>query len=454
MEKFEKNFDRQEQKPAYQERREEMTENEKKVLENLRGMVDWFNSYKAKKFKVGSDTVSRTNANLKNYISEFRKEFDHFESEADEREILLDAEKADMVFLGDYHNLLKTQKFTADFIEKLASSSNRPNVLAVEFADPKKQRFLNAYLAGRIGEKTFLKKINFADWGDPEHWAGYKRLLELAKKYSMPAYGIKVQPSGMQEKRDEAFAQIIFQIVQANPDAKLLVNIGDAHLASGHLPAKISGISDLRSKKLLTVLQNIEPLYFAALEKYQDFRIPKVLKVKNGLYNISTAPILTRLISDVENLNYLWSERQDTFPSELWPEVVSRLRKILGRSQPAESGEIPKIFFGSRANSVWRRLVKSLPEKETQGYQKILDEKGCVYLPLTEKRRSNAAGVIIVRRFRLKKVLEELAKFTFWPEQKGEDFLYFCSKFFIPERQPENEAERAGEKIFQNWLAG
>ena len=140
------------------EREQEMTVNEKKVLANVEGMAQWLTNYQQETFGVSGDLTGK-NQDLTRYFSEFHGEFNDFERDSDEKELLSEIKKSPLIFLGDFHNLSQSQKFTAELIEKIASQDRLIKALAVEFIFSDGQKFLDQYQAGKISEAVFLKKI-------------------------------------------------------------------------------------------------------------------------------------------------------------------------------------------------------------------------------------------------------------------------------------------------------
>lgn len=455
-------------KTKYQERTGELTENEKLVLDNLRGTVKWLEDYRVKRFGIDENMASR-NADLGRYFQNFHSEFESFEKPSEEQEILAEAKKAEIIFLGDYHNLRKSQEFAAEFLGKTQKNLSEPAVLAVEFVSPKNQKILDEFMAGVTSEDDFFRKIHFSDWDDPEHQVGYKKLLETARRLGIKVYGIKFSAKGkLQKERDLVFAESLQRIRTKNPKAKVFVHIGDVHLASAHLPETLSRLPEFKQQKTLKILQNVKSLYFSALKKYQDFEVPKAVKIKEGAYNFFTAPIITELVSDIENLKFLRgdAEGEDIWSDGLAPEIIARLRGILGIKimEKIAKGVPPSYFFPSfyseeESVGALAELKEELPEDVFRQYMKTLNEKGCVFIPRagSDPKKGFLSNRVIIKRFRLKRIIEELAKFVIDPKgEKGDisALQYFCSKLFIPERQPEDLKEVAGEKIFRDFLRG
>ncbi|MBI2676736.1 MAG: ChaN family lipoprotein [Candidatus Yanofskybacteria bacterium] len=444
-----------------QERVGELRENEKKILDNLLEITKWFEDYEATCFGLDKNVADK-NPKLEKYLKDFYKEFRNFEQPAEAQKVEAEARNSDIVFLGDRHNLRKNQEFSAEFIEKVVKPQSGQAVLALEFISPKHQKAVEEFMSDKIDEESFLKRSHFLEWSDLEHWPGYKKILETAKKLGIKIYGIKFQAeSGEQDLEDKFFVEKIAAIAEKHPQAKLFVHIGDAHLAGSHLPKALSQIDRFRNKKSTTVLQNIRPLYFSALERYENFRIPKVLKIKGGTYNFFTAPLITEVVSDIENLKQFAGETEgeiDIWSDVLGVEIVSRLRKITGigtDERIVDSKDLspslfsPSFYLEQDSEVVAKQLKEEAPAGAYSRYLKTLEEKGCAYVPFSNS--------LVIRKFRLKRIIEELAKFVIDPKgEKGDisSLQYFCSKLFIPERRPEDEKEEVGEKVFLDFLAG
>lgn len=458
-------------RPKYKERTGELTENEKLVLDNLRGTAKWLENYEATCFGIDENVVDK-NPKLAEYLKEFQREFSSFEGPSEAQEVEAEAKKADIVFLGDHHNLRRNQEFSAKFIEKALEAESGEKVLVLEFIFPKYQKALEEFVSGETDEETFLKKSYFLEWTDADHWPGYRKILETARKSGIKVYGIRFNAkNATRDLGDKFFAEKLAGISKEHPQAKLFVHIGNAHLADGHLPKILSQTEQFQNKKRVVILQNIRPLYFSALERYENFEMPKVLKVKDGVYNFITAPLLTEVVSDIENLKQftgVTEGEEDVWADVLGAEIVSQLRKMTGigvDDRVADSKDYPPSFFfpSFYSENESAALLKQAKEELSSAIYaerlKTLDEKGCVYLaiPRTDRDFSNPAHTIVIRKFRLKRIIEELAKFVIDPKGERGDISalqYFCSKLFIPERQPENPKEKAGEKMFKDFLKG
>ena len=110
-------------------------------------------------------------------------------------EIMAEVESADIVYGGDFHAHGPAQRTHFKILRHLAPE--RPVVLALECFEPRAQKYLDLYLAGRIDAEKLKMRVKWDErWGFP--YENYKALLELAKKR-----GWRVQAIGLEAKRTE-----------------------------------------------------------------------------------------------------------------------------------------------------------------------------------------------------------------------------------------------------------
>src|SRR6185295_8118209 len=99
------------------------------------------------------------------YIHEFSQEFDSFETASTLQDVLDEAVKADLIWIGDYHALAKSQFYVVELLKHI--SRYKENIaLAVEPVFAGDQQILNRWMAGEISEQEFLGQINYhEEWG-------------------------------------------------------------------------------------------------------------------------------------------------------------------------------------------------------------------------------------------------------------------------------------------------
>ena len=209
---------------------------------------------------LGLDRNSR-----KRYIREFHEEFNDYESPSSLDDLTIACYKSDIVYIGDYHALPESQAFAAWLLRDIASRS-REVVFCLEMVYGRNQRTLDRYMSGDIPEAEFLRAVRYdLDWG--YDWESFRKLFETARECGARVFGIDCMPrSGLTfiRKRDAYAAARIVDIVERHPNARIVVLIGESHLASRHLPARVTTNLKKRGfeKRGALVLQNLEEIYW------------------------------------------------------------------------------------------------------------------------------------------------------------------------------------------------
>src|SRR5262245_33792999 len=126
------------------------------------------------------------------YIEEFGREFDSFETTCSPGEVFNAALEANLIWIGDYHALAKTQLYVVEMLQQLAQQKDNL-ALAVEPIFKKNQEALDRWMSGKISESEFLERIHYyEEWGCD--WRGYKAIFETARELHIPVYGVDSPP--------------------------------------------------------------------------------------------------------------------------------------------------------------------------------------------------------------------------------------------------------------------
>jgi len=203
------------------------------------------------------------------YIREFTNEFNAFDSVCDPDEVQKAALDANLIWVGDYHALAKSQIYVVELLKGIAQ--RKQNVaLAVEPIFARSQDVLDRWMSGKISEQEFLERIRYhEEWGC--EWAGYKAILETARELGIRVYGVDCHPRNDMRRigrRDLGVARRIVRLMQNDPTQTLVIVFGESHLAGNHLPGRVRtilGRQGIRLKELV-ILQNIDALYWRLQE--------------------------------------------------------------------------------------------------------------------------------------------------------------------------------------------
>ena len=143
-------------------------------------------------------------------------------------------------------------------------------MLGVEFVFAQDQSALDAWYAGRIDAPELRRRIRFdSDWG--YNWRPFYRLLLAGRDFAERIVALDCMPRndlGKIASRDRHAAAQLASIRQQHPDAVIVALFGESHLAPNHLPGLLRRRRP--SDRIVTVLQNIDPLYWRASGESPD----------------------------------------------------------------------------------------------------------------------------------------------------------------------------------------
>ena len=210
------------------------------------------------------------------YLREFNQAFRSYDAVLDSQQLQNSLHTADVVLIGDYHALPVAQRCAASLLEQRALAGDRPVVLGVETIFARDQHILEEWWRREIDESELRQRIRFdLDWG--YDWTPFYELLVAARDHGEAIYGLDCMPRENLRKigaRDRHAAAKIAEVRDRHPDAVIFVLFGESHLAPEHLPRVLR--QELPAAKVLTVLQNVDALYWRAAGE----RIDKVEAVR------------------------------------------------------------------------------------------------------------------------------------------------------------------------------
>ena len=351
------------------------------------------------------------------YLRDFREAYRSYQKVLAPGDVRDEIAKAGIVLVGDYHALPNSQRYLASLLRD-PELRHRPVVLGVETIFSRDQHILDEWFRGEIDEDELRQRIRFElDWG--YDWAPFFELLSAARDQGASIYGLDCMPREDLRKigaRDRHAAEKIAELRRRHSDALILVLFGESHLAPQHLPALLQ--QRLPAERVLTVLQNVDALYWRAageasdhveavqvrkdvsenvlcvfnatpLEKYENYRLclDRWGRSDNGHSAPDLGPTLYNLIDGMVRFLGInqYSSHNTTQPRllvDLMPEVYSRssdalLRRLLSR----------KGFTAEHRQSLLRQVR----------------ERGSVYL--------TPINALYVRQFNMSSSAEDATRF-------------------------------------------
>jgi hypothetical protein len=347
------------------------------------------------------------------YLQEFSAAYSRYESVLKTEELKRELLAADILLVGDYHALPKSQQFAAELLETITSSGHQV-VLGLEMVYARDQPILDEWLGGEIDEQELRRRIRYdVEWG--YEWEPIRDLLARARSAGAMVCGVDCMPRGDLRRiglRDRHAAARIAEMREEHPAAKLVVLFGESHLAPNHLPKLVRDLIGTHCR-VLTILQNVDALYWQAsgepgepvsavrvdagtvcvlnaapLEKYESYRQCLDRWRGNKPGHLDVAPAFYNLIDALQRFLHI---DQYTTASAAGPRFQVDL--------------LPEVVLVAQGVQLSRTLRhKGVGEGDVQRLQKRLEEHGSCYVPRVNK--------LYVSHFELATIADAAAEFV------------------------------------------
>jgi hypothetical protein len=345
------------------------------------------------------------------YLREFNQAFRSYESVLTAEPVQSEICSADIVLIGDYHALPAAQRYAASLLEQRAMAGDLPVVLGVETIFARDQHIVEEWWRREIDEHELRQRVRFdIDWG--YDWRPFYEVLVTARDHADALYGLDCMPREDLRKigaRDRHAAVKIAEIRQRHPGAVIFVLFGESHLAPGHLPRALREL--LPGERILTVLQNIDALYWKAAGEQSDK--VEAVRVKDDVLCVFNATPLEKYESYRLCLDQ-WSrcDKERDFAPTVY-NLIDSLASFLeiNRYSP-HNGTQPKFLIdmlpevhGQASEATLRRLLsrRGVTEAEREFLLKRVEERGSAYLP--------QLNALCIREFQMMQAAEDAARF-------------------------------------------
>jgi hypothetical protein len=345
------------------------------------------------------------------YLREFNEAFRSYDSLLDSEQFQSALHTADIVLIGDYHALPAAQRYAASLLEQRALAGDRPVVLGVETIFARDQHILDEWWRREIDEAELRQRIRFdLDWG--YDWTPFHELLVAARDHAEGVYGLDCMPRENLRKigaRDRHAAAKIAEIRERHPNAVIVVLFGESHMAPGHLPRVVQ--KQMREARILTVLQNVDALYWRAAGERADK--VEAVRVNEDTVCVFNATPLEKYESYRLFLDQ-WS-RCDSGP-DFAPTIYNLIDSLasfleINRYSP-HNGTQPKFLVdmlpevhSNSSDAALRRLLsrKGIGEPQLENRLASVEERGSAYIP--------EVNAFYVREFQMMYAAEDAARF-------------------------------------------
>jgi hypothetical protein len=345
------------------------------------------------------------------YLREFTRAFPSYDSVLNSQQLQDALHAADVVLIGDYHALPAAQRHAASLFEQRALAGDRRVVLGVETIFARDQHILDEWWRREIDESELRQRIRFdLDWG--YDWTPFYELLVTAREHGEAIYGLDCMPRENLRKigaRDRHAAAKIREIRERHPGTAIFVLFGESHLAPKHLPRLLR--EEIREARILTVLQNVDALYWHAAGERADK--VEAVRVNDNVVCVFNATPLEKYESYRLFLDQ-WS-RCDTGP-DFAPTIYNLIDSLasfleINRYSP-HNGRQPKFLIDmlpevhcNASDAMLRRLLsrKEIDELQLGSMLANVVERGSAYLP--------QLNAFHVREFKMMHAAEDAARF-------------------------------------------
>ncbi|HYL95564.1 MAG TPA: ChaN family lipoprotein [Terriglobales bacterium] len=401
------------------------------------------------------------------YLRDFSEAFRSYESVLGHEHLQSMLLGAGILLVGDYHALPASQRYAASLVAELAASNKRPVVLGLETIFARDQHIVDEWMRGEIEEDELRERIRFdLDWG--YQWEPFYELLAGARGHGVLIYGLDCMPRDDLRKiaaRDRHAAEKIAELRLLHPEAQIVVLFGESHFAPNHIPELLQKL--LPAERVLTVLQNVDPLYWKAAGEQRE-RVEAV-KVTGDVVCVFNSTPLEKYESYRLCLDR-WS-REGSGAPDLGPTVynlIDGLARFLninacsahnGRQPKFLVDQLPEVYCRSTDELLHKLLQRRIAaEPDRKAIRARLAEQGSAYLP--------AMNSIYVTEFQMVHVAEEAASFLhhacrgsvskpangngngqlepeerFYTRVLEHALAYFGSRVLYPARPPVREAD-------------
>src|SRR6202158_4028472 len=351
------------------------------------------------------------------YLRDFREAYRSYEKVIALSDVRHEIAKAGIVLVGDYHALPNSQRYPASLLCD-PELHQRPIVLGVETIFSRDQHILDEWVRGEIDEDELRQRIRFElDWG--YEWAPFYELLSAARDHGASIHGLDCMPREDLRKigaRDRHAADKLADLRRRHPDALIIVLFGESHLAPQHLPALLQ--QQLPAEPILTVLQNVDALYWHAAGEASDHieavEVRKTVR-ENVLCVFNATPL-----EKYENYRLCldrWGRNDDDHSApDLRPtlyNLIGGMVRFLGINQYSSHNTtqprllvdlMPEVHSRS-TDALLRRLLsrKGFTAEHRRSLLRQVRQRGSVYLP--------PINAVYVREFRMTSSAEDATRF-------------------------------------------
>ena len=371
--------------------------------------------------------------------------------------------KARVILVGDYHSLRQSQR---GFLRILRNIRSKHLTVGLEFVQARHQKAVNDYLAERITEEVFLRRIEYArSWPSYQVWPNFKPIFDYVRRRGGRILALDADATQCSTvfSRDTFMAWRLAEDMRANPNGRLAVLMGEAHLSPSHLPQQFwlaAGRLNL-DVRILTIHQNLDRVYLAMADRGIEDMVEVVQLSPDRFVLPASSPI----VAQQSFLDAMAGEHSSIRSGDTamlrreFGRYVHALSRVLGLPHrtvlegvtvcgPADVEQLGRVA-GLMGEEVWRQVS----EHVSAGESLCLPEQRIVYLAsLVPTHMAEEAAHYLKARLAGRATPQDPRDFLY-SRILHEAVGYFGAKVFNPKRKPprlRNLREEAARQLFDD----
>jgi hypothetical protein len=319
--------------------------------------------------KIIDDSILVSERGFQDYEKNYLRHVQKYLQPSSVMELKLALDDAQWIYMGDYHTNRQSQRALLRVLKLLITRTDQ-FIICLEFLQKKHQAHVEKFIRGRLSEQTFLKHINVRKHFYFDLWENFVPIFDFAKYYQVDMYGLESAPYGAGlKRRDEAMAKTLSEIADLHPGHKLLIFVGDLHIAPENLPAKVSEVVGdyYDSDEELFLYQNSESIYWQLAKAHMEDKVDVVRIDQKSFCLINTPPIVWQQ----SYLNWLENEEGEIDyddPKHSFLDLAKNISKFLGLSLAKAQNEVEVFTCGDLS---FLERLKQDPDFSPEERQKI-----------------------------------------------------------------------------------
>ena len=303
------------------------------------------------------------------YEKEYFEYLKDYQRISNKTELIKKVTGADLVYHGDYHTLRQSQRCVLRVLREI--QGKREMILFLEMFYGEDQKAVDAYMAGRLSEDMFIRKINYRKkW--PFSWKSWSQIIGFCRDHNIPIIGINSDAGpgleGIRE-RDQYAARRIVKTLLRNPEKLIYVVDGDFHVSPNHLPDAVSTLLSLLDvhAKSVVIYQNAENLFWKLCEQGKEEC--DVIRVSENSFCIMNTMPANKVQSYLNWLEYsedaYYPVRGEWDDGAEWQslsvqDIASEIASILKLELPPQALEQLNVYYASDLDFMDR--IHRMPE--------------------------------------------------------------------------------------------